>query len=115
MLTFSVDELSSHVSVVNIKTKAPRINFYFHPVSVARVSEILSNLNVRKPAGPNGIPLKLLEIAAPVIAGPMTKLFNYCIDVGEWPSCFVFFSLSSVFNMSLWLGGLCKHFPRLRH
>ena len=24
-------------------------------------------------------------------------------------------SLSSVFNMSLWLGRLCKHFPRLRH
>ena len=85
VLTFSVDEVSSHASVVNIETKAPRINFSFHPVSVARVSEILSNLNVRKPAGPYGIPPKLLKIAAPVIAGPMTKLFNYCIDVGEWP------------------------------
>ena len=30
VLTFSVDELSSHASVVDIKTKAPRINFYFH-------------------------------------------------------------------------------------
>ena len=80
-----MDELSSHASVVNIETKARRINFSFHPVSVARVSEILSNLNVRKPAGPDGIPPKLLKIAAPVIAGPMTKLFNYCIDVGEWP------------------------------
>ena len=62
VLTFSVDELSSHASVVNIETKAPRINFYFHPVSVARVSEILSTLNVRKPAGPDGIPPKLLKI-----------------------------------------------------
>ena len=52
VLTFSVDELSSNASVVDIKTKAPRINFYFHPVSMARLSEILSNLNVRKPAGP---------------------------------------------------------------
>ena len=52
---------------------------------MARVSEILSNLNVRKPAGPDRIPPKLLKIAAPVIAGPMTKLFNYCIDVDEWP------------------------------
>ena len=85
VLTFSVDELSGLASVVNIKTKAPRINFYFHPVSMTRVSEILSNLNVRKPAGPDGIPPKLLKIAAPVIAGPMAKLFNYCIDVGEWP------------------------------
>ena len=85
ILIFSVDELSSHASVVNIKTTAPRTNFYFHPVSMARVSEILSNLNVRKPVGLDGIPPKLLKIAAPVIAGPMTKLFNYCIDVGEWP------------------------------
>ena len=28
---------------------------------------------------------------------------------------FGIFSLSNVFNMSLWLGRLCKHFPRLRH
>ena len=60
-------------------------NYYFHPVSVTRGSEILSNLNVRKSAGSNGISPKLLKIAAPVIAGPMTKRFNYCINVGEWP------------------------------
>ena len=81
----SGDELCSHASVVNVKTNAPKLNFYFHPVSVAPVSEILSNLNIRKSAGPDGISPKLLKIAAPVIAGPMTKLFNYCIDVGEWP------------------------------
>ena len=49
---------------------------------MARVSEILSNLNVRKSAGLDGVSPKLLKIAAPVIAGPMTKLFSYCIDVG---------------------------------
>ena len=52
---------------------------------MARVSEIFFILNVRKPSGPDGIPPKLLKIAAPVIAGSMTKLSNYCIDVGEWP------------------------------
>ena len=40
---------------------------------------------------------------------------NICIYIIHFLSCFVFFSLSSVFNMSLWLGRLCKHFPRLRH
>ena len=59
--------------------------YYVHPVSVARGSEILSNLNVRRSAGSDGISPKLLKIAAPVITGPMTKRFNYCIDVGEWP------------------------------
>ena len=83
VLTLSVDEFANHASVVNIETKAPKLNFRFHPVGVARVSEILSNLNIRKSAGPDGISPKLLKIAAPVIAGPMTKLFNYCIDVGE--------------------------------
>ena len=85
VLAYSVDEFSSHASIINIETKAYRINFYFHPRSVARVSKIISNLNVRKPAGPDGIPPKVLKIAAPVIAGPMTKPFNYCIDTGEWP------------------------------
>ena len=80
-----MDELCSHASVVNIETNAPKFNFHFHPVSVGPVSEILSNLNIRKSAGPDGISPKLLKIAAPVIAGPMTKLCNYCIDVGEWP------------------------------
>ena len=42
-------------------------------------------MNVRKPAGPDRIPPKLLKIAIPVIAGLMTKLFNYCIDTSEWP------------------------------
>ena len=42
-------------------------------------------MNIRKSAGPDGIPHKLLKIATPVIAAPLTKLFNYCIDVGEWP------------------------------
>ena len=42
--------------------------------------------------------------------------FSYiCICIIHILSCFVFFSLSSIFNMSLWLGRLCKHFPRLRH
>ena len=85
VLAYSVDEFSSHASIINIETKAYRINFYFHPRSVARVSKIISNLNVRKPAGPDGIPPKVPKIAAPVIAGPMTKPFNYCIDTGEWP------------------------------
>ena len=80
VLTLSVNELSSHAIVVYIETKAPKLNFHFHPVSAARVSEILSNLNARKSAGPDGISAKLLKIADPVIAGPMTTLFNYCID-----------------------------------
>ena len=41
-------------------------------------------MNLRKSAGPDGIPPKLLKIATLIIAAPLTKLFNYCIDVGKW-------------------------------
>ena len=27
----------------------------------------------------------MLKIATPVIVAPLTKLFNHCIDAGEWP------------------------------
>ena len=47
----------------------------FHPVSEAYVSNILSNLNIRKSTGPDGIPSKLLKIATPVTTAPLTKLF----------------------------------------
>ena len=30
VLTLFVDEFSSHASVVNIETKAPKLDFYFH-------------------------------------------------------------------------------------
>lgn len=49
-------------------------------ISEARVSDILSKLNIRKSAGPDGIWPQLLKIATPVIVAPLTKLFNHCID-----------------------------------
>ena len=63
---------------------------------MARVSEIPSNLNVSKSAGLDGVSPKLLKIAAPVIAGPMTKLFSYCIDVGYWPCQWKFGNVTPV-------------------
>ena len=54
VLTLSVDDFSSHISVVNINAMAPKLNFHFHPVSEAHVSDILSNLKIRKSTGPDG-------------------------------------------------------------
>ena len=73
VLTLSVDEFSSCASFVNIQTKVPKL--YFHPVSAAWLSETLTDLNIRRSACPDETSLKLLKIAAPVIAGPMTKPF----------------------------------------
>ena len=65
---------------------------------MAWVSVSLTNLNIRKSAGPDGISLKLLEIAAPVIVGPMTKLFNYCLEVGEWPCRWKLYNVTPVYE-----------------
>ena len=41
---------------------------------------------MKKSAGPDGKSPKLLKLSAPVIAGPLTKLFNRCIISSVWPS-----------------------------
>ena len=97
-MTLSVDEFSGHISVVNINAMAPKLNFHFHPVSEAHVSDILSNLNIRKTTGPDGIPSKLLKIATPVITEPLTKLFNHCIGVGEWLYQWKFSNVTPVYK-----------------
>ena len=56
------------------------------PLSIRRVAESLVNLNIRKSAGPNGLSLKLLKLLVPVIAVPLTKLFNRCIISSVCPS-----------------------------
>ena len=74
-----MDDISSLVSVVNINTMAPELNFHFHPVSEDQVSDILSNLTIRKSNGPDGIPSELLKIATPTTTVPLTKPFNLII------------------------------------
>ena len=49
-------------------------------------SESLANLNTRKSAGPDELSPKLLKLSAPVIVGPLSKLFNHFIISSVWPS-----------------------------
>lgn len=45
----------------------------------------LSNLNTSKATGADGIPAKLLRMAAPGITKNLTKLFNYSVKTGQIP------------------------------
>ena len=45
----------------------------------------LTNLNVKKATGADGISAKLLRMAAPGIATSLTKLFNYSLKTGQIP------------------------------
>ena len=46
---------------------------------------VLSNLNVSKSTGPDGIGNRILKETAPSICGPLSKLFQNTIDRGEYP------------------------------
>jgi len=49
------------------------------------VLRYLSNLNTSKATGANGIPAKLLRMAAPGIVKSLTKLVNYSLKTGQIP------------------------------
>ena len=82
VLTLSVD---AKAVLWILRRRHPKSIFIFIQLVWPEFSEILSNLNIGKLAGPDRIAPKLPKIGALFKAVPMTKLFNYCIDVSEWP------------------------------
>ena len=57
----------------------------FTEIDEETVLQHLTNLNVRKATGADGISAKLLRMAAPGIATSLTKLFNYTLKIGQIP------------------------------
>jgi hypothetical protein len=60
-------------------TKTKTSVFKFQAVSVAKVNKFLRSLTACKSTGTDKIPAKIIRIAAPVIADPLTKIFNTAI------------------------------------
>ena len=60
-------------------TKTKTSVFKFQAVSVAKVNKFLWSLTACKSTGIDKIPAKIIRIAAPVIADPLTKIFNTAI------------------------------------
>ena len=83
----------------NIGTRLGRANCYFpqqsdRTGSVPSVTDIKHRLRgyrlaqtkaikPNKSAGPDDIPPKLLKLAEPAIASPLTSLFSFCANLGE--------------------------------
>ena len=85
ILNFSEDDFENHTSVVTIRNQSFDLDFSFEQINSGHIADLLLNLNVKKSAGPDGLSPKLLKISAPVIAAPIAKLFNFCINAGTWP------------------------------
>ena len=73
--------------------------------SYLELVNILTNLNTKKSAGLDGLSPKLLKTAAPVIAGPLTKLFHHCImsstSPRQWKFCTLHLSTRKKKHQSL--------------
>lgn len=76
---------TSQVLNLSRKVHFNKLDFSFDLINVSRFADILANLNTKKSAGPDELSSKLLKVAALVIAGPLTKLFNHCVISSAWP------------------------------
>ena len=79
----TIQEFESHPSVALIRGKHDDLAFSFEHVSQSHVADILVRLDAKKCTGPDGLSPKILRIAAPGIAAPLNKLFDYCFDVAH--------------------------------
>ena len=85
ILNLSEDDFENHTSVITIRNQSFDLDFSFEQINSGHIADLLLNLNVKKSAGPGGLAPKILKISAPVIAPPIAKLFNFCINAGTWP------------------------------
>ena len=77
----------NHSSVKAIEGRYKRNEFDFKEFNKEEVQFALKNLNVRKSYGWDvTAPPKLFKGVAEGIAPSLTRLYNNCIDLGEWPS-----------------------------
>ena len=63
----------------------PLVNARFTEIDEETVLRHLTNINVRKATGADGISAKLLRMTAPGIAKKLTKMFNYSLKIGQIP------------------------------
>ena len=79
--TFHGDKLAEMYKKKGVKPNA----FSFVSVSMDKVQEQLSSLNVTKSVGCDGISARFLKEAAEVIASPLTHIINLFLSSGQVP------------------------------
>ena len=57
-------------------------------LSVADVSKTFKQVNIRKAAGPDGLPGRVLRACADQLAGVFTDIFNMSLIESVIPACF---------------------------
>ena len=60
--------------------------FLITPTTDEEISDIISDLNIRKSTGPNSIPTKVMKQIKNVISAPLAKLINKSFHNGVFPN-----------------------------
>ena len=84
-----IDKPSATNTYSTIPSFANRSNsFFFKPVTTTDILTYIQQLNVNKSAGPVNIPIKIIKMAASVVAPVLKHLFNECLINGVFPDSF---------------------------
>ena len=83
----SIDDFKVHPSIQLIEQQSKNwtLNPDVKPVTQGQVHAVLKSLNTNKATGCDGIPAKAMQIGAEELSGPLTTLFNSCINKNVWP------------------------------
>ena len=65
--------------------KRPLSNsFVFRPCDKIEIELLISEININKSTGPNGIPTKILHLIKSIISEPLSKIYNTSITTGQY-------------------------------
>ena len=78
--------LSSYNLPVNPLRCSQSKSFFFKPITATDVLTHINNINPVKSAGPEGIPLKFIELTNVIITPVLVEIFNKCIVNGVYPN-----------------------------
>ena len=82
----AVHKFSNHPSILKIKDHYQNVgSFYFQTVTPDAVDKEVRNLNPKKATTHKNIPPKILKSNSDVCVGPLTKIFNDCIENSSFP------------------------------
>ena len=84
--------------------------FLITPTTEEDISNIISDLNIRKSTGPNSIPTKIMKQTKDVISAPLVKLINKSFHTGVFPKILNIAKVILIFKSeigSIWFPTKC--------
>ena len=82
----SIKYYDNHQSIKIIRDNFDKCkDFKFSTVVPDMVHGVIHSLDKSKATGYDGLSVKILKIASPVLCLPLTNLFNKCIITSEFP------------------------------